>query len=167
MTSIKVNESLCGNKTAIDQRQNSEKGIVLKSSSPVKKKKVVRQLRSVTQNYTNFELMDKMRSTTQIKNHNENTSIDSQTRDEIKETIESKSSATDDEANVIYSENQKRKISNLKLQMSLDKFEVADKSSVPLIDDAYLKKLTSPQYVMSHKITDFNFKNINKSKSKQ
>ena len=59
--------------------------------------------------------MDKMRSTTQIKNHNENTSIDSQTRDEIKETIESKSSATDDEANVIYSENQKRKISNLKL----------------------------------------------------
>jgi len=60
-------------------------------------------------------LMDKMRSTTQIKNHNDNTSIDSQTRDEIKETIESKSSATDDEANVIYSENQKRKISNLKL----------------------------------------------------
>ena len=59
--------------------------------------------------------MDKMRSTTQIKNHNDNTSIDSQTRDEIKETIESKSSATDDEANVIYSENQKRKISNLKL----------------------------------------------------
>lgn len=50
--------------------------------------------------------------------------------------------------------------------MSLDKFEVGDKSTVPLIDNAYLKKLTSPQYVMSHKITDFNFKNINKSKSK-
>lgn len=60
--------------------------------------------------------MDKIRSFTQIKNHNDNTSIDSQTHhDEIKETIESKSSATDDEANVIYSENQKRKISNLKL----------------------------------------------------
>ena len=53
----------------------------------------------------------RMRSNTQIKNH-DNTSLDS-TPDQIKEMIESISSASDDEANIIYTH--KRKISNLKV----------------------------------------------------
>ena len=57
--------------------------------------------RSITLNYSNFEKIDKIRSKTQIRNHENTSNIDS-TPEQIDERIESNSSATDDEVNVFY-----------------------------------------------------------------